>query len=597
MEITMVNEVITKRLETLRANMKRDSVDVCLIPSEDCHLSEYVADAFKLRAYFSGFTGSAGKLIVTADSGYLFADGRYFLQAERQIEGTGLTLVRIGVVGEPTVTELCAKLLANGGVLFADGTRLSAAYAEELEKALKAKGARLKLTGTTVSDSAEMPPQEFSHVRALPASITGRSCAEKLSDVRKVMTENDSNIYMTASLEENAWLYNLRGSDIEDTPVFYSYSIITEHEAYLFADPCAVSAVKKELAEAGVTLMPYSPQVLEETIASFSDSRFIIDKSMLNASMVAAIPKSAKIVEKSGIITALKAVKNPIEIENTGRVHLLDGVAVARFMRFIKTADTRALDEYTAGEKLEDYRKLCSDYHGPSFGTICAYGANAAMMHYSAPASGSARLDPGAMLLVDSGGQYEGGTTDITRMFALGNISDEIKKSYTAVCVSMLRLQSAVFLKGTKCASLDMLARQPIWQLGIDYRCGTGHGIGYMLCVHEGPNRIHYSNVKGEIEPGMITSDEPGIYIDGKYGIRIENEILCTEAFENEYGSFRRFEPVTVCPIDLDAIDPSLMDESDRAALNAYHRFVYKSLAPLMDESERVWLAEYTREI
>lgn len=591
-----MNTMTAPRLAALRKEMKAKGISACIIPSADCHLSEYINDHFKLRAYYSGFTGSAGTLFVASERSYLITDGRYFLQAERQLEGSEIKLVRMGEPGEPDIFELCRRELDRGDTLFVDGKLITEAFAEKLRNLTASIGVKLSLADAPTGDAErELAPQSFNKIQRLPDSITGQTLTQKLSMLRDRMRALGAEAHIIISLEEIAWLLNLRSSDIKNTPVFYAYMYVTLDDATVYLDAKAANDVVDYLAENGVKVLDYNS--FYDRLEYIDLVHILYDKEAINAAVVSRIPPYCRHICATDPILLAKAVKNETEIENLKRVHIHDGLAVARFMHHIKNARDSEYTEISATEKLREFRKLSPLYLGDSFDTICAYGANAAVVHYSATPESDTILRKKEALLVDSGGQYEGGTTDITRVFALGEPTDEFKLHYTTVLKSMLRLQSTQFPHGVRCAVLDFAAREPVWKLGLDYRHGTGHGVGYMLSVHEGPNRFHYANNAPALECGMVTSDEPGLYIAGKHGIRIENEILCVRASSGEYGEFLKFEPLTLCPIDLDAVLPELLDRSELDALNDYHRLVYDMLSPLADKDELIWLAEYTRAI
>lgn len=591
-----MSNLISERLLKLRNEMRARGITACIIPSSDTHMSEYINECFKYRQYFSGFTGSAGTLFLTLDGGSLITDGRYFLQAEKQLEGTGIKLVRQGIKGEPDIFGLCERYLNKGDRLFVDGTLISAFIAGKLAELADKNGFIFETSDNPVKTAAaDMPPQTFSTISELPDEISGETTLSKIERIRCAFKENGANAHLIASLEEIAWILNFRGNDIKNTCVFYAFLYIDETDVYAFLNTEAAAAVADSLRSSNIKLVDYSE--FYGFIKNINQKKVMLDKKCVNAYAVTSLPDGTEIIDKEDPAIAFKAVKNEVEIENSKRVHLYDGLAVARFMHYIKNTDVSELTEISASDKLAEFRKMSPDYIGDSFDTICAYGVNGATVHYSATEETNTKLEPRAALLVDSGGQYMGGTTDITRMFILGDTTEEFKIHYTAVCKSMLRLMSAVFLKDTKCAALDMLARTPLWQLGLDYRHGTGHGVGYMLSVHEPPQRIHVANVTGSIVPGMITSDEPGVYITGKHGIRIENEVLCIQVNSNEYGEFYGFFPLTVCPIDKDSIIPEMLDESDKQALNEYHKFVFEKLSGLVNEDEIDWLIEYTSPI
>ena len=588
------------KLAALRKEMKARGVDCVYVPSDDFHQSEYVGDYFKARAYISGFTGSAGTLVVFADEAYLFTDGRYYLQAERQLEGSTITLMRQGSEGVPSVTELLKSKLASGMTLALDGRCVSASFAESLSR---------ELDGVTLVTDVDFPgliwsdrpPMPSAPIWALDEKYCGRSHTEKLSDLRAELAKAGCDALVLSSLCDIAWLYNLRGSDVECTPVFMAYSIITKDADILFANLNAARDVTDKLARDGVTLRDYNDFYPE--LNKLSGLNVMLEKSAVSISIVHALSNCA-LVDSANPTKLMKAKKNPTELKNLRLCHIADGLAVTRLMIELKFGD-REFDEISVDEYLWQLRREAAErvgvtIMGKSFDTIAAFGANAAMMHYSPKPGSCAKIDRSAavpMLLVDSGGQYLEGTTDITRTFVLGNIPDEVKMHYTLTACGMLRLLNLVFMDGAAGSALDIVCREPLWERGIDYRCGTGHGVGYLLSVHEGPNRFHWRSGDAKLEEGMITTDEPGVYIDGSHGIRIENELVTTKGVHNEYGQFMRFENLTFCPIDRDGIDSEYMDRSDLDKLNAYHKSVYDTLSPYLCENEREKLAYLTQTI
>ncbi len=589
---------IPARLAALRAEMKKRDITLLMVPSDDYHMSEYVGEAFKARAWLSGFTGSAGTLIVTPDEAFLFTDGRYFIQAERQLEGSGITLMKSGTEGVPTLSAFIADRLSEGGCLAFDGRCVSEGMAASL-KAASPKASFITDTdfpGLVWSDRPALPA---SPITALGNEFCGRSHDEKRADLRAAMKEKDCPTFVTSSLCDIAWLYNLRGSDVAHTPVFLAYCIVTEAADCLYCDPAAASGVASMLSAGGVTLRPYGEFFAD--LAALT-GRVMLDKSASSEAMVSALA-SAEIVNTVSPTVLMKAKKNETEQKNLRLCHIADGLAVTRLMFELK--DGLGGDECSIADRLLSLRREAADQVGvtmldESFEPIVGFGANGAIVHYKAePASCAAidRTNPVPLLLIDSGGQYLEGTTDITRTFALGEIPADAKAHYTLVAAGMLRLLSAVFPEGTPGASLDVLCRQPLWERGLDYRHGTGHGVGYLLSVHEGPNRFHFKAGSAPIEPGMVTTDEPGYYAEGSHGIRIENELLCVPAKSTEYGKFLQFENLTFCPIDLDAIDPSLLDSSDKARLNAYHESVFHTLSPYLCARSKEKLAALTRPV
>ena len=608
----------SEKLALLRERMRAAGVTHLLVPSDDFHQSEYVSDHFKSRAYISGFTGSAGTLILSLDDARLFTDGRYYIQAERQLEGSGITLMKSGSEGVPTPAEYLAESLREGGVLAFDGRCVGAKYADELKS--KLPGSVKFVTGV------DFPAQIWPDRPALPANeiwrldekYCGRSHSDKLADLRRVLSDKGCQAFVMSSLCDVAWLYNLRGSDVKNTPVFLSFCLVTDSADTLYVNLSAADKIAASLADEGVTLRPYDEFFAD--LAKLSGMKVLLDRSACSQAMIDALG-GCELFDAPNPTLLMKAKKNPTELCNLRRCHIADGLAVTKLMLELKYGE-REFDEYSVGEYLYKLRAEAAERVGvtlldESFGTIAAWGSNAAMMHYTPSQTKSAKVTRTAkpfsttlasttttttaesvpMLLVDSGGQYLEGTTDITRTFVLGEISPEIKLHYTLTACGMLRLLNLKFLEGAPGASLDVICRQPLWERGIDYRCGTGHGVGYLLSVHEGPNRFQWRTGSAPIEEGMVTTDEPGVYCEGSHGIRIENELIARKAEHNEYGQFMSFENLTFCPIDLDGIEPNLLDRSDIRKLNEYHRSVFEALSPYLCPGDREKLAYLTREI
>lgn len=591
----MENKSVADRLRELKKEMKSNSIDVYIIPTSDFHMSEYVNEYFQCRRYFSGFTGSAGTLVVTAYETYLFTDGRYFVQAENELADSDIVLMRMGDKGIPDLEQFVEKILPQNGCIGFDGRVMSFKLGMKLEEAANNKSgyiiSNIDIAEKLWSDRKEL---EFNDIYFLEEKYTGKCTLDKLRDVRKAMKEYGTDTYVIATLDDQAWLFNLRGNDIPCNPVFLSYAIITMETATLYTG----APLPDNMAELGVKNKGYFKfyEDLEKLRGNV-----LLDKTMCNYRIVKEL-KSANIINKLNPTTMMKAIKNGIEISNLKKCHIKDGVAVTKFMYWLKNnvGDTN-ITEISASEYLEGLRKEagCVDL---SFETISAYNEHAAIIHYSPNMDSNSTLKAEGLLLVDSGGQYYEGTTDITRTFILGDVSDEIKKHYTLVVKAMLQLANARFLYGCTGLNLDILARGPLWDIGMDYKCGTGHGVGYMLNVHEGPNGFRWKKVPERndsciLKAGMVTTDEPGVYIEGSHGIRLENELVCIECEENEYGQFMGFETITLAPIDLDGIDVKWLDESDRKRLNNYHRQVFDKISPFLNDKEREWLGGYTREI
>lgn len=593
--------MIKQRIDKLRSYMRQAGVDAWLVTTADFHDSEYAGDYFKLRAFLSGFTGSAGNLVVLADEAGLWTDGRYFVQADLQLKDSGITLHRQGQKGVLTIPEFLKEKLPEGGCLGFDGRTVSQKYYRELKRVLGEKKIRffvLEDLGGRVWE--DRPPLSCQKIWLLDEKkYAGRSVQQKLTQVREKMKEAGAGLHLLTSLDDIAWLYNMRGSDVECNPVALSYAAVTPDQALLFIQEKAVEPeVKKRLEEAGVTLRPY--EAIYEYASSLKGETVLLDSSRVNCAIYARLPQGVTIVDQMNPETVLKAVKNETEQENIRKAHIKDGVAVSRFICWLKKNIGKIpMTELRAAVYLDGMRAQQEGFLDLSFGTISAYGSNAAMCHYSATEESDTPLKPEGFLLVDSGGQYLEGTTDITRTIVLGPVTEKQKFHYTLVLKGMIALAAARFTYGCTGANLDVLARGPLWKYGLDYNHGTGHGVGYLLNVHEGPNRIHWNVKTGSciMEPGMLTSDEPGFYLEGEYGIRTENLILCKEEESGEYSRILSFETVTLAPIDLEAIDWNLMTHEEIEWLNSYHEKVYRTLSPYLEKEEADWLKEACRRI
>lgn len=595
-------QMIEQRLAALRAKMREAGYAGYYVPTDDFHLSEYVGAHFKARAYLSGFTGSAGTLVVLEHEAALWVDGRYFLQGEQQLAGTPIVLQRSGEEGVPTLLAYLEEKMPEGGVLGMDGRTVPAATGRQFEKALAKKGVSLAVDRDLIGEIwPDRPPLSEKPAWVLDIKYAGQRAEEKLAAVRAAMAKQGAGAHVLTSLDDIAWLFNLRGEDVACNPVVLCYAVIESERAYLFADAAKLDAsVRGHLASLGIEVQPYDA-VYAFVSRYGAGTKVLLSESRVNYALFASLLKAgATIVEAENPTTRMKAVKNPVELENLRAAHLKDGIAMVRFMRYLKeNIGKTPMTELSAAEYLAALRRAQDGNLGLSFETICGYGPHGAIVHYSATPESNVPLEPHGLLLVDSGGQYYEGTTDITRTFALGPLTEEEKRHFAMVLSSMLHLAAARFPSGVRGANLDVLARMPFWEQGVDYKHGTGHGVGYLLNVHEGPNNFRWQNAASSavLEAGMVTTDEPGIYIAGKYGIRLENELVCCKAEKNEYGQFLCFAPLTCVPIDLDAVDPSLLNETDRMRLNAYHAMVYETLAPHLEPEERTWLAGYTRAI
>lgn len=596
--------MIQERLKALRAEMEKRGITVYVVPTADFHESEYVGDHFKARKFITGFTGSAGTAVITLDEAGLWTDGRYFVQAENQLKDSTVTLYRMGEEGVPTVDEFVKDQLKEGGCLGFDGRVVNGTWGGRLEKIAAEKNVSMHVTEDLIDLIWEdRPALSKQPLFILEEKYSGKSTADKIGDLRKAMKENGADVHILTSLYDIAWLLNIRGNDIDYVPVVLSYLVLNETECIWFLQEEVVDdKIRAYLEENHITTKPYDA-IYDYVPEIPADAVVLMNRGTVNYRIVNSLDKAIKVVDKPNPTELMKAVKNKTEVDNTRAAHVKDGVAFTKFMYWLKTNIGKIpMTEISASDYLEARRREQDNFIELSFNTICAYGANAAMMHYAATPESDAELKPEGFLLVDSGGHYFEGTTDITRTMALGPITDEMRLHFTTVCRSNMNLAHAKFLYGCTGLNLDILSRGPLWEMGIDYKCGTGHGVGYVLNVHEGPNGFRWRVVperhdNGVLEEGMITTDEPGVYLEGKYGIRTENELVCHKAEKNEYGQFMEFENITYAPIDLDAIDPDLLSAREKKMLNDYHKMVYDTISPYMTAEENEWLKRYTRAI
>lgn len=599
----MVNQKIADRLSALRSVMKENGVDWYMVPTADFHNSEYVDAYFKTREFLCNFSGSNGTLIVGQTEAGLWTDGRYFIQAEKELEGTGVTLYRMLEEGVPTKEAFLREKMQNGQTLGFDGRVVDTRFGIKLEKVLQEKKIRIAYE-TDLADCVwkDRPSLPCHPVMVLDEAICGRTAGEKLDGVRVQMERFGADGYFLSKLDDLMWLLNIRGRDVECNPVALSYAWLTAKECHLFIQNDEVTeALRAHAKKYGITLHDY------QEAASYLETcpmegKVLCDLGNVSYAFYKTIAARAEVLDAVNPTELQKAVKNPVELAHMREVYLKDSAALCKFMYWVKTNIGRIpMTELSAAEHLDHLRSQIDGYLDLSFPTISAYGANAAMMHYEATAENFAELKPEGLLLVDSGGQYLGGTTDVTRTIALGEVSQEIKEHYTAVAMGMLQLSAAHFLHGCSGRNLDILARQPLWDRGIDYKCGTGHGVGYILNVHEGPQNIRWRYTEGfrevVLEEGMDVTNEPGVYKEGSHGIRIENVLVVTKGEKNGDGQFLQFETYTFAPIDLDAIDSSMMQPKDIERLNAYHAQVREKITPYLNEEEAAWLADATRAI
>ena len=592
----------SKRITALRAIMKREGIDYYYIPTADFHESEYVVEYFKARKFITGFTGSAGVAVIGQEEAWLWTDGRYFIQAAAQIEGSGFGLMKMGQEGVPTVMQYLGEKLQEGQCIGFDARVVNTNDAKEFAKIAAKKHGSLKTDNDLLDEVwTDRPALVHQQADVLKDEFNGEATASKLARVREQMEKEEAQYHIISTLDDIAWILNVRGNDIPHVPVVLSFLVIGKEDAMWFVEENALSnAVKEMAAECGITIRPYE-DVYAYAATIPENSTVLLDKRKVNYRITNALSETVHIVSKANPSQLMKAIKNEIELENTRKAHLLDGIAVTKFMYWLKkNVGKIPMDEVSVSDYLQSLREQMEGYRDISFDTIAGYNANAAMMHYKAEPDTAAKLEPQGMLLVDSGGHYDTGTTDITRTFVLGPISDIQKKHFTMVVKSNLNLANVKFLYGCNGISLDVICREPIWKENLDYQCGTGHGVGYLLNVHEGPNSFRWQYRPGfdnPFEAGMITTDEPGIYLQDQYGIRTENELICVKGEKNQYGQFMGFENITYVPIDLDGIDKQYLNAEDVKQLNDYHKMVYEKISPYMTPEENEWLKEYTREI
>ena len=597
--------MIKENLQKIQNKLDFMGVGAYIVPTNDYHASEYVPEYFKERAFLSNFTGSQGTLVITQKDAYLFVDGRYFIQAEKQIKDTGITLMKMGEPGVPTIEELIRKFVKRNNKLGFNAKYISIAQGKKYEELAKSLETSIHDADLVKDLWKNRPPLPKEKVWILDEKYAGETLANKLKRIRKEMNNKNTKHFLLTVLDDIAWTLNLRGNDIPCNPVFLSYLLINENDATLFIDQDKIDdKVREYLDKNNVNIKDYD--LIYEDLKNIRFN-ILLDENKVNFSLYNSLKKMSNykehIINEENPTLLMKAIKNDVEVANLKLAHIKDGVALTKFMYWLKTNIGKIpMSELSVQEYLYELRKEQPNYIEPSFNTICAYKDHAAMMHYSATKESDVKLEKENMLLVDSGGQYYEGTTDVTRTFVLGPISKEEKHHFTLSLQSNLNLAAAIFLEGCKGINLDILARGPIWDELIDYKCGTGHGVSYLMNVHEGPNGFRWRivperNDSATLVPNMITTDEPGIYLEGKYGIRHETELLCIDKGTTEFGHFLGFECITLCPFDLDGINTDELSPKQKDILNKYHQEVYEKLSPYMNKEEREFLKEYTRAI
>ena len=595
--------MIQERLAALREEMKKRNIAIYVVPTADFHESEYVGSYFKARKFITGFTGSAGTAVITLTEAGLWTDGRYFVQAAKQLEGTSVTLYKMGMEGVPKVNEYIENTLAEGECLGFDGRVVNGGWGKELEEIVAKKHGSLYVDEDLIDLIwKDRPAMSAEPVRILDMAYTGKSTKEKLADVRAVMKEKGAQLHLMSSLYDIAYLFTVRGTHISYVPVVLSFLALSEDSCTWFVQEQIVTEeLKAYLTENGITTQPY--ESFYDYVKNIHVDKVLMNKQVANYRICNNIPASVEVLDEKDPTERMKAIKNETEVRNTRNAHVKDAVAMCRFMYWLKkNVGKIPMTEISVSDYLEQLRAEQEGFLDLSFDTICGYADHGAIVHYSATPESDVPLKPEGLLLVDSGGHYLEGTTDITRTFVLGPITDEMKADFTRVCRSNMNLANVRFLHGCTGINLDVIAREPFWEANLDYNHGTGHGVGYILNVHEGPNAFRSQKSAGRsedsvLEAGMVTTDEPGIYIEGKYGIRLENELLCCKGEKNEYGQFMYFENITYVPFDLDAIDPEQMTSVERSRLNEYHAKVYEVVSPYLEGEEKAWLKEATRAI
>lgn len=591
---------VNEKILAIRAKMTEQGISAVIIPSADPHMSEYVSEHWKTRAYLSGFSGSAGTLLVTDTSSGLWTDGRYYVQAATELANTEITLFRAAEPDCPTFTKYLADNMKDGSTVGLNGKLFSTRAIKDMKKKYEKKGIKLNCNidfGNEVWE--DRPAEDLTEIYDLPIEYSGKSTKDKLDEIRKVLTENDADSLIISRLDSIAWLCNIRANDVKNTPVVISYAFISPKEAILFTDSARLPEKVKTILQANsVSIKAYDD--IFSYIEGLSEKLTILcDEGEVSYSLFQKVEGNSNLTvkEEESPITLLKAKKNDVETENTFKAYIKDGCAEAEFYAWLFEAldAGETITEYDAVEKIGEFRASVDGNKGDSFSAILAYRENAAMMHYSPKKNGSKKLELSHLLLNDSGGQYWEGTTDTTRTVALGEITDVERHDFTLVLQGVIALSQAKFLEGTTGCMLDILSRGKLWQEGLDYRCGTGHGVGYLLNVHEGPHSFREHKTK--LAEGMVITIEPGVYTEGSHGIRTENTVVVRKDIKTEYGQFYRFDTFTVVPIDTKCIDISIMSNNELEWINNYHKHVYETIAPKVSERAKKWLEKVTAPI
>ena len=593
---------VPERLEALRKRMEEKKIDVYVVPTADFHQSEYVGEHFKARKFITGFSGSAGTAVITKTEARLWTDGRYFIQAAKQLEGSTVELMKMGEPGVPEMNAYIEEVLQAGETLGFDGRVVSVGEGQGYADIAAKKGAHVNYQEDLIDEIwSDRPAMSEEPAFDLDVKYAGETVADKLARIRKEMKDAGANAHVMTTLDDICWMLNIRGNDIDFFPMVLSYAVITMDEMLLYIDERKLSDEMKAIyAKDGVTIHPYNA-IYEDMKHLSIENTALLDASKTNYAIYKNIPEEMKKVDTRNPEILFKAIKNPVEIENIRKAQIKDSIAHVRFMKWLKeNVGKMKITEMSASDKLDELRIEQGNFIRPSFEPISAYGEHAALCHYTSSKETDVELKEGNVFLTDTGAGFYEGSTDITRTYVLGEIPNIMKEHFTLVAISNLQLASAKMLKGCNGMNLDILARKPFWDRALNFNHGTGHGMGYLLNIHEGPTNFRWAYRKNDthqFEPGIVITDEPGIYIEGSHGVRLENELLVKEWKKNEYGEFLCFETITYVPMDLDGIKADMMSEEEKRLLNDYHALVYEKIAPHLNEEEREWLKKYTRAI
>lgn len=596
----MKTNEIPARLEAMRQFMTEKNLDAFIIPSTDAHLSEYPPKYWESRKWISGFTGSAGTAVVTKEKAGVWTDSRYFIQAAEELKDTGFDLLKMGQPETPDMTDWIIEQVGSGGTVGIDGLVYASSDAKSLKSKLDSKNINLNTEFDPFSvirtDRPEIPQN---HIFTLPVEVAGESVKSKIERINAELKKLEADGIIIVTLDAVAWTFNMRGNDVEYNPVAVAYAYVSENETVLFVDPDKISEeIAEEYKEQGIIISDYN-NVFEYVANLPADSKVCVTGNKINWKLLQTIPESCKIVDVASPVDLMKSIKNETELEGFRNAMIKDGVALVKFYMWLEKAiPTGEVTEVMIEEKLLEYRSQQENFVGESFGTIAGYAGNGAIVHYHATPENCLTIKPEGLLLIDSGGQYKDGTTDITRTVAAGKLTKQMKADYTNVLKGHIALATAIFPEGTRGSQLDVLARKALWNNCLTYWHGTGHGIGHFLNVHEGPQNIRLEENPTLLKPGMVTSNEPGVYRANQYGIRIENLIVTQEYRKTEeFGTFYNFETITLCPIDTRPISKKLLTKCEKKWLNKYHKMVYKKLKNHLSVEEKTWLKNKTKPI